>query len=100
MDCADKSISDDAADELIATDINAGDLTKCSKDAAGGSIATVNAGNTKNCAGILIKNNAEDGLIATTIDAENSTDCAEYTSGGLINAINYVNLMDFDDIMF
>ena len=70
MDCADKSVSDDAADELIVTDINAGDLIFFSEDASGGSVATINARNSKNCADILIKNDAEDVLIATTTDAE------------------------------
>ena len=70
LDCGDKLISDDAADELMSTDINAGDLTIVSEDAADGSISTINAGNSKNCADIMIKNDAEDGLIATTTDAE------------------------------
>ena len=85
-------------DELIATAINADNSTDFSEDAAGGSIATLNAGNSKNCADILISNDAADVLIAATIDAGNSTDCAEYAAGGLIDAINDVNLVNFDDI--
>ena len=43
--CADKSISDDAADEQIATAINAGDSMYFSEYSAGGLIADINAGN-------------------------------------------------------
>ena len=87
MDCADKSISDDAADELIATDINYGDLMDFSEDYAGGLITTINAGNLTNCADILIKNDTVDGLITTAIDAGNPTDFSEDTECGLIAAV-------------
>ena len=39
--CADLSISDDAADELIATAINANDSTDCADDAADGLISAI-----------------------------------------------------------
>ena len=53
-DCAEINISDNAADELIATAINAGDSTDFSDDAAGGLIAATNAGNLADCSDILI----------------------------------------------
>ena len=53
-DCADKSISDDAADELITTAINAGNSTYFAEDAAGGLIAAIDAGNSTDCADISI----------------------------------------------
>ena len=42
-DCADKSISDNVADELIDTDINGGDSRDLSEDAAYGLIVAINA---------------------------------------------------------
>ena len=50
MDCADIKISEDAADELIATAINAGNLTDCSDNAEGGLIANIYAIDYKYCA--------------------------------------------------
>ena len=75
-DCAHKLISDDVADELIATAINADNSTDFAEDAAGGFIAAINAGNSRDCANLLISNDAADGLIATAIDAGNLADCA------------------------
>ena len=49
MDCADIMISDDAADELIATAINYGDSSDSSVSATGGLIASINAGNSTDC---------------------------------------------------
>ena len=95
---ADKSISDNAADEVIATSINAGYSTDFSEDAAGGLIAATNAGNSTSCADILISNDSVDGLIATDTDAGNLTDCADITvsddaADGLITTdINSGNL--------
>ena len=43
IDCADKSISDNASVELIATTINAGDQKYFSDNAAGGLIDAINA---------------------------------------------------------
>ena len=68
MDFSDITISDDASDGLIATDINAGNSTDCYEGAAGGLIADINTGVLINCADIFISDDAEDGLINTTID--------------------------------
>ena len=50
IDCADKLISEDAADELIAAAINIGDSTDFADDDAGGLVADTNAGNSMDCA--------------------------------------------------
>ena len=46
------TISNDAEDKLIATTINAGDLTDFSEDAASRLIAVINDGNFTDCADI------------------------------------------------
>ena len=97
-DCADKLISDYAADEFITTAINAGDSTYFAEDAAGGLIAAIDAGNSTDRADILISKDVADGLITTDIDYENLTNCADVYAGGFINAINAVSLMDCADI--
>ena len=96
--CANKSISENAADELIATAINAVDPTDFSGDAAGGLTAAINAGNSTDCADLSISNDAVDGLIDNAIDAGYLTGCAEDAAGGLIDAINAGNPMDCADI--
>ena len=88
---ADKFISENAADKLIATAINAGDLTDFAEDAIGGLNDAINAGNLTDCADILISNYAADGLISNAINAENSTGCAEDDAGRFIDAINSGN---------
>ena len=54
MDCADKSISENAADELIATAINTVDLMEFAEADAGGLIAAINAVSLMYCVDILI----------------------------------------------
>ena len=53
-DFSDKSISDNVADELIATAINAGSSEDFADYAAGGLIAAINAGNSTDCTNLLI----------------------------------------------
>ena len=48
---------------MIATAINADNWTGFAEDAAGGLIATINAGNSTDCADLLISNDAADVLI-------------------------------------
>ena len=52
--CSDKSISDNVANELIATASNPVDYTDFSDDAAGVLIAAISAGNSTYCADLLI----------------------------------------------
>ena len=82
IDCADITVSDDAADGLIAITIDAGILTDCSEDAAGGLIAASYAGVSTNFTNKYISDDAADGLVVNPIDADgliatpiNSTDC-------------------------
>ena len=92
--CADKLISDDAVDELIATVIIADKSVDFVEDAAGGLIAAINADNSTDCGDILILNDAADVLIATCIDAGNLIDFSKDDAGGLIDAINSINSMN------
>ena len=79
---------------MISNSIDAGNLTNCSEDAAGGLIAAIDSGASMNCADLYISDDTADGLIAnhidmdgfiaTTIDADGlistpieSTDCAD-----------------------
>ena len=71
MDCTDINISYDAADVLIATSIDDGNLMDCSDDAVGGLITATNAGDLTDCTDLLISDDAADGLIATAINAVN-----------------------------
>ena len=87
-DCANMTISDNAADELIATAINSGNSADFLDDSAGGLIAAINAENLTDCADISISDDAADELITTATNAGDSTDCAEDTAGGLIAAID------------
>ena len=93
-DCAGITISEDAADELIATAIYARDLTYFSDDDADGFIVSVNSENSMYCADITISDYATGELIATAINAGNSTDFSDFAAGGLITAINSGYLMD------
>ena len=63
-DCADITISDYAVDGLIATDINAGNSTDFSYDAAGGLVASVDSGDLTDCTDIKILDDAADEFIA------------------------------------
>ena len=74
-DCVDITISDDAADGLIATSIDAGDSTDCADDHAGGLIAGINAVNLTDCASLLISDDAADELFAA--DDGDSMDCSD-----------------------
>ena len=58
---------------MISNSIDAGNLTNCSEDAAGGLIAAIDSGASMNCADLSVSDDAEDGLIAAAID---STYCA------------------------
>ena len=70
-DCADIIISDDAADELIATATNARDSADFSGGATSGLIASINYGNSTDCADISFSDYAADELINTTINNGN-----------------------------
>ena len=96
--CDDKLISDDVADELIATAINARDSTDLADDAAGGLIAAIKSGKSTDCADLSISNYAGYGLNATDIDAGNLMDFSEDAAGGLIDDINAGNSMDCANI--
>ena len=67
-------ISDDAADGLIATAINDGDLQDFSEDAVGGLITTIDARDYMDSSGLLISDDATDGLIATAVDSTEFSD--------------------------
>ena len=62
-DCSDLSIPNDAADGLIATDIDAGNSKDFAEDALDGLIDAINAVNAMNCADITVSDDAADGLI-------------------------------------
>ena len=97
-DCVDKLISYNTVDELIATDITAGDSADFSGNAAGGFLAAINYVKSMDSADHSISNYAGDGFITTSIDDGNSTGCAEDTAGGFIGAINDGNSIDCADI--
>ena len=93
--CAYITISDHYEYGLIATDVNAGDLTDCSGDAADGLIYTATkSGDSTDCADITISDDAVDGLIATNIIAVNSNDCSDDAAGGLVASIDAGGLID------
>ena len=73
--CADIMIPYNAADVLIATAIDSGDLTGFSDDSECGLIASINAGDSTDCAGIIISEDTADKLMAA--DAGDLTDCSD-----------------------
>ena len=73
IDCADILISDNKADELIASAINYESSTDCADNAAGGLIADMDYGNSRDCNYILTSYDEADKLIAA--DFGDSTDC-------------------------
>ena len=82
-DCADITISDNAAYVLITIATAAVNLKDLSANAAYGLIATaIDSGSLTDCADITISYDAADGLIATAIDAVDSTDCADNAADG------------------
>ena len=97
MDSAYPSISNDAGDGLIATDIDDRSSTDCAEYAAGGLICAINANNSMDCANIKVSDDAADILIAIAIDAGNSTDFAEGSVGGLIANIDAGGSMNSTD---
>ena len=54
MDCSDITVSENSADGLMDTAIDAGNSTGCAEDAAGGYIAATDNGISNNCADTLI----------------------------------------------
>ena len=70
-DCADIMISDDLADELIATTTNDGDSADFSGGATSGFVASINDGNSTDCADISFSDYAADELINTTTNNGN-----------------------------
>ena len=94
-DCADILISNDAADGVIATDIDAENSTDFDEDTAG---RFINADNLMDYADTTVSDDAADGLIAIAIDDVKSTDFAEDAAGGYISAIDDGISMNCADI--
>ena len=82
--CAYITVSDDVADELIATAIDAENSLDCAEYAVGGLIADIDDGNVEDFSDIAILGDAANELIADYIDAGDFTDCADDVAGGLI----------------
>ena len=78
---------------MIATGIDAGNLTYFSKDAAGGLIDSINSGNAMDFAIITVSDDTADVLISIAINAGNSGYCAEDAAGGYIADIDvYISI--------
>ena len=72
-DCVDITISENAADGLIADAINYGVSMDCSDDYSDGEISTaIDADDSTDCADITISDEATYGLIATAIDSSSN----------------------------
>ena len=88
-----------AADGLIATAVDAINLTNFSEDAADSEIDAINAGNSMDCDDITVSDDAAYTLIATAIDSGNFTDCAEDAAGGLNVDIDSGISINCDDLL-
>ena len=83
---------------MIATDIDAGNLTGCNEGSTGVLINAINDENLIDCADITVSDDGADGLIDIAINAGNSTDCADDDAGGYIANIDAAASMNLADL--
>ena len=91
---ADITISDNVADGLIVTAIDAGYLTGFADDSVCVFMSAIDSFDFMCCANILISYDVTDELISTDINSENSTDFYDNAAGRLIADVGAGDVMD------